>query len=199
MSGSGTLWLPDGRHYEGHFEEDKRSGIGKFTWPDGRTYVGSWKLGRQHGCGTYTDARGRSWTGVWNHGQKVRPPGRSNMSDAGSIAGSIAGSVNGSIAGSTWSHKESSWNFSTGSRGVSDRSDLRGLTSLTSRDTTLPPSRDPPFSREGDREMYQFTISPGSELIAGGPYRSRSKERRSSSSRARSAASSSRENTSYVV
>lgn len=40
MHGKGILQWPDGRRYEGEYEEDKKHGHGIFTWADGRKYDG---------------------------------------------------------------------------------------------------------------------------------------------------------------
>lgn len=45
MHGHGTFTWPDGRKYEGYYNEDKKEGYGVFTWSDGRRFDGVWKNG----------------------------------------------------------------------------------------------------------------------------------------------------------
>ena len=54
MHGRGTYKWPDGRKFEGNYENDRKEGHGVYTWPDGRVYDGQWHAGKQHGEGVYT-------------------------------------------------------------------------------------------------------------------------------------------------
>lgn len=40
--------------------------------PDGRRYEGYWQNGKQHGQGVYYNAQGRRKDGEWNEGKRVR-------------------------------------------------------------------------------------------------------------------------------
>lgn len=42
MSGIGTLKWPDGKVYEGHFENDMKHGQGKLSTPMGDVFQGEW-------------------------------------------------------------------------------------------------------------------------------------------------------------
>ena len=44
--GQGTYSWPDGRKYEGAYENDKKHGFGVYTWQDGRKYEGYWLNGK---------------------------------------------------------------------------------------------------------------------------------------------------------
>ena len=46
MDGFGVFTWPDGRVYEGQYENDMKSGNGVFFWPDGRKYDGKWLGGK---------------------------------------------------------------------------------------------------------------------------------------------------------
>jgi hypothetical protein len=43
-------------------------GHGKYTWPDGRMYEGEWQQNKMHGAGKYTDANGHKWAGQFFNG-----------------------------------------------------------------------------------------------------------------------------------
>jgi len=40
MHGVGKYVWPDGRSYDGNYENDKKHGHGVYTWSDGRQYSG---------------------------------------------------------------------------------------------------------------------------------------------------------------
>lgn len=46
MHGMGVFKLPDGRTYEGQYQDDKKHGSGVFIYPDGRRKEGVWQHGR---------------------------------------------------------------------------------------------------------------------------------------------------------
>mmetsp|Transcript_33752 Transcript_33752/g.32811 ORF Transcript_33752/g.32811 Transcript_33752/m.32811 type:complete len:125 (+) Transcript_33752:268-642(+) len=73
MNGYGTLKWPDGRLYQGSFNEDKRHGEGMFKWKDGRVYRGQWHMGKQHGIGYFKGVDSiKEQKGEWNHGIRLR-------------------------------------------------------------------------------------------------------------------------------
>ena len=43
-----------------------------FSRPDGRVYNGQWENGKQHGFGSYINAKGVKVEAEWNCGKKVR-------------------------------------------------------------------------------------------------------------------------------
>ena len=49
--------------YEGNYVDDKKEGHGTFHWPDGRKYEGQWENGKQHGVGIYTTSSGKTKKG----------------------------------------------------------------------------------------------------------------------------------------
>lgn len=40
MHGNGVLIWPDGRRYQGEYQNDKKHGYGEFYWKDGKIYKG---------------------------------------------------------------------------------------------------------------------------------------------------------------
>lgn len=64
------MW-PDGRTYEGEYQDDRKHGFGIYTWPDKRQYTGQWEYGLQHGQGIYKDVYGIERTGLWEFGKRV--------------------------------------------------------------------------------------------------------------------------------
>lgn len=44
---------------------EKKHGKGIFVWPDGRKYDGDWENGKQHGIGYYTGKNGEPRKGRW--------------------------------------------------------------------------------------------------------------------------------------
>lgn len=47
MHGQGTYKWPDGRMYNGSYQNDKKDGFGVYIWVDGRAYLGNWSQGKQ--------------------------------------------------------------------------------------------------------------------------------------------------------
>ena len=73
MNGRGKLTWPDGRKYEGNFEDDKRHGVGTYWWKDGRVYRGMWEKGQQHGKGYIRNKPNQEEKkGLWEHGKRVQ-------------------------------------------------------------------------------------------------------------------------------
>ncbi len=71
MHGKGIYSWPDGRSYNGEYENDRKSGFGVYTWADGRQYSGAWSAGKQHGEGIYKDANSVVRKGFWQEGKRV--------------------------------------------------------------------------------------------------------------------------------
>eukprot|EP00928_Gymnodinium_smaydae_P098764 TRINITY_DN9251_c0_g3_i1.p1 TRINITY_DN9251_c0_g3~~TRINITY_DN9251_c0_g3_i1.p1 ORF type:complete len:1563 (+),score=249.83 TRINITY_DN9251_c0_g3_i1:91-4779(+) len=71
MSGKGQLKWPAGQIYVGEFRDDMLAGVGTLSWPDGRSYAGQWQQNKQHGTGTYVDAQGVSWKETWVNGSRT--------------------------------------------------------------------------------------------------------------------------------
>jgi hypothetical protein len=71
-SGLGTLILPDGRKYEGSFENGTFSGQGTLSWPNGTKYVGAFANGQFNGRGTYF-YNGGTTTGEWKDNTFLHP------------------------------------------------------------------------------------------------------------------------------
>jgi hypothetical protein len=72
MSGYGTFTWPDGRRYEGEYQNDKKHGFGVYIWPNGRSYQGNWENGKQHGVGTIIYNTGEKKHGIWINGKQRR-------------------------------------------------------------------------------------------------------------------------------
>ena len=79
--GFGIQEWPDGSKYEGHWLEDKASGIGKLTHADGDVYEGEWSEDKANGKGKYIHANGAEYSGEWKddkqhgYGQEKWPDG----------------------------------------------------------------------------------------------------------------------------
>ena len=73
MEGVGIYKWPEGRIFEGKFENDKKHGYGFYKWPDGRDFSGWWFDGKQHGLGIYTDSNNKETKyGLWQMGKRVK-------------------------------------------------------------------------------------------------------------------------------
>ena len=73
MHERGTFTWPDGRKYEGGYQNDKKHGVGTFTWPNGKCYEGNWSDGKQHGIGYLTAGEGQEKKkGEWAEGRRIR-------------------------------------------------------------------------------------------------------------------------------
>lgn len=64
MHGSGIYNWPDGKKYDGGYENNRKCGFGTYTYADQTTYVGNFHNGRQHGKG---HRKGRD--GIWVRGK----------------------------------------------------------------------------------------------------------------------------------
>lgn len=53
FTGKASFTFPDGKMYEGDFENDLPNGEGRMTFPNGDTYDGHWKDGKMEGHGMY--------------------------------------------------------------------------------------------------------------------------------------------------
>ena len=70
MDGKGVFLWPDGRKYEGNYENDLKSGFGIYCWKDEeKRYEGLWKLGKQEGNGILFQADGTQKKGFWENGK----------------------------------------------------------------------------------------------------------------------------------
>ena len=75
MKGKGIFYWPDGKRYEGEFNDDKKNGYGEFYWPDGRVFKGMWKNGVQDGEGEiYDPKKDKTKKGLWENGKKIKWP-----------------------------------------------------------------------------------------------------------------------------
>lgn len=61
--GRGVLVWPDGRRYEGGFQDDEFHGEAVMTWHGGRKYAGQYVCGKKHGRGVFTWPDGRRYDG----------------------------------------------------------------------------------------------------------------------------------------
>jgi hypothetical protein len=83
MNGKGIYTWPDGRSYDGYFENDMKHGLGIYSWPDGKCYDGGWKDGKQHGQGKFTNSRGKTKVGMWEDGEKIKWLSRDEVTENG--------------------------------------------------------------------------------------------------------------------
>ena len=60
LHGSGTLFYPDGKKYQGQFLKGKRHGQGTFTYSDGTAYIGRFIDGKEDGIGECLDKEGKT-------------------------------------------------------------------------------------------------------------------------------------------
>ena len=72
MHGYGRLVWPNGRSYEGEFENDVKNGKGTYQWADGQVYTGEWLNGKQHGQGMHTALNGQTRVGIWQSGKRIK-------------------------------------------------------------------------------------------------------------------------------
>jgi hypothetical protein len=90
--GFGTLTLPDGVKYRGHFQngvkegygimlwktrtydgewvQDKPHGQGRVVWSNGAIYTGNFQAGKYHGLGVYVWPSAKKFVGRWENGVK---------------------------------------------------------------------------------------------------------------------------------
>ncbi|MEM6326025.1 MAG: PDZ domain-containing protein [Bacteroidota bacterium] len=74
VDGTGVWRQPNGRWYEGEFQDGLRHGQGALTQEDGRVYVGGFVRGVREGPALYRWPDGTYWTGTFRDDQPV-PPG----------------------------------------------------------------------------------------------------------------------------
>ena len=72
LHGKGVYSWPDGRKYDGEYQDDMKHGLGTYTWPDGKKYVGGWFESKQHGEATIYNTKGQSKSGLWENGERVK-------------------------------------------------------------------------------------------------------------------------------
>ena len=63
ISGKGVKRWPDGRFYEGEFENNQMNGKGKMVWPDQSRFEGNFKNGKASGNGVEYMSNGDKFTG----------------------------------------------------------------------------------------------------------------------------------------
>jgi len=66
----GTYTWPNGRVYNGEWNNIFRHGKGSYWWPDGRTYVGDWRNDKRHGAGVYSWPDGDAFEGKFHEGRR---------------------------------------------------------------------------------------------------------------------------------
>jgi hypothetical protein len=65
--GKGIINFPDGKKYEGTFNNHGMDGDGTLNWPNGDKYVGKFGSGRIHGRGILTYNDGGMYEGEWKN------------------------------------------------------------------------------------------------------------------------------------
>jgi hypothetical protein len=58
MHGQGIYTWPDGRKFEGNFQNDIKIGRGIMTWPNGDKLEADWIRGKEEGIGKFTNSVG---------------------------------------------------------------------------------------------------------------------------------------------
>jgi hypothetical protein len=76
MHGYGLQTWPNGKSYEGTFQNDVKNGYGTYQWADSSVYQGQWLNGKQHGDGVYTSVNGHTTVGVWQNGKRIKSQDR---------------------------------------------------------------------------------------------------------------------------
>jgi len=86
--GKGVIKYPDGAMYDGEWKDDLRDGYGKYIYADGTSFQGEWKRGCRHGKGICVYSDGNTYEGDWvdsvPHGQ-----GKCSFAQGGVYAGSF--------------------------------------------------------------------------------------------------------------
>jgi hypothetical protein len=62
-AGQGVFLWPDGRRFEGQFENGAKTGKGVFSWPNGRRYEGMFEADERSGLGTFYSRDGTVYRG----------------------------------------------------------------------------------------------------------------------------------------
>ena len=70
MHGEGFFYWPDGRIYEGEWDNNKKHGIGKYFWPNGQIYEGEFREDNCTGFGILYYPDGKRFEGTWRDGEK---------------------------------------------------------------------------------------------------------------------------------
>ncbi|NCW31861.1 MAG: hypothetical protein EBV92_01110, partial [Betaproteobacteria bacterium] len=63
--GKGELSLSDGRRYRGQFVAKHFHGLGRYVWPDGKLYQGQWNQDQRCGQGVYILSDGSRYVGAF--------------------------------------------------------------------------------------------------------------------------------------
>lgn len=67
MEGTGTMWMADGRVYEGEWKDDMKDGKGRFERPVGGEYFGDFSADKMNGNGVYKLPDGTLYRGEFKH------------------------------------------------------------------------------------------------------------------------------------
>ena len=67
MEGAGTMWMADGRLYEGQWKDDMKEGKGRFERAVGGEYFGDFSANKMNGKGIYTLPDGTVYKGEFKH------------------------------------------------------------------------------------------------------------------------------------
>lgn len=89
---AGLLTLSSGRTLAVYPADLAYTGDALYRWPDGREYDGSWQNGRPEGMGQETLPDGERYRGTWSGGKRVGH-GELNRSDGSRYVGDFAGGV----------------------------------------------------------------------------------------------------------
>eukprot|EP00741_Cyanophora_paradoxa_P002684 tig00000615_g2604.t1 len=95
-TGQGRLLWPNGNHYDGSFQDGRRTGLGTHVKADGTKFEGEWLNGRPEGLGLLTEPSGARWIEDWLDSSCLR---RSKLPQAASavFVDSLAASLKEAI------------------------------------------------------------------------------------------------------